>query len=298
MGEKRENIAIAITDLQAPESTQPEEADESHRRSRRRRSAESNGHGTAPALPAGERCQEGSADAHADEGNHLRPRRPAARARRVHARRRRTRQRRERQRIGGRLEEGRPRQATPGRGLADGGEGGAGQARSLPGRIPRQPDPHDAGDRQTGAHPDDFERPEPGIPNAPHADPSAKWGRSGPRSASTCKPKAASPATSCKTCPPERLLTRFPDRLDTTKKVIADTPEGKLAKYYNLDEYDLIIAFDFDWNERDKSQPVPHFRADDQERRNVGEQSRRRFLGRRRAAAHVPIRPHQKRTAG
>lgn len=53
--------------------------------------------------------------------------------------------------------------------------------------------------------------------------------------------------------PPERLLTRFPDRLDTTKKVIADTPEGKLAKYYNLDEYDLIIAFDFDWNERDKA---------------------------------------------
>ncbi len=53
--------------------------------------------------------------------------------------------------------------------------------------------------------------------------------------------------------PPERLLTRFPDRLDTTKKVIADTPEGKLAKFYNLDEYDLIIALDFDWNERDKA---------------------------------------------
>ena len=53
--------------------------------------------------------------------------------------------------------------------------------------------------------------------------------------------------------PPERLLTRFPDRLDTTKKVVADTPEGKLAKFYNLDEYDLIIAFDFDWNERDKA---------------------------------------------
>ena len=53
--------------------------------------------------------------------------------------------------------------------------------------------------------------------------------------------------------PPERLLTHFPDRLDTTKKVVADTPEGKLAKYYNLDEYDLIIAFDFNWNEVDKS---------------------------------------------
>ena len=53
--------------------------------------------------------------------------------------------------------------------------------------------------------------------------------------------------------PAERLLTHFPDRLDTTKKEIANSPEGKLAKYYNLDEYDLIIAFDFDWNEKDKA---------------------------------------------
>lgn len=52
--------------------------------------------------------------------------------------------------------------------------------------------------------------------------------------------------------PPERLLTHFPDRLDTNKTV-ADTAEGKLAKYYNLDEYDLIIAFDPEWNEKDKS---------------------------------------------
>jgi hypothetical protein len=53
--------------------------------------------------------------------------------------------------------------------------------------------------------------------------------------------------------PPERLLTKFPDRLDTNKTAAGDTPEGKLAKYYNLDEYDLIIAFDPDWNEKDKS---------------------------------------------
>ena len=66
--------------------------------------------------------------------------------------------------------------------------------------------------------------------------------------------------------PPERLLTRFPDRLDTTKKVVADTPEGKLDKYYNLDEYDLIIAFDFDWNEKDKSNQL---RITDQSIKNV-----------------------------
>ena len=66
--------------------------------------------------------------------------------------------------------------------------------------------------------------------------------------------------------PPERLLTRFPDRLDTTKKVVADTPEGKLDKYYNLDEYDLIIAFDFDWNEKDKSNQL---RITDQSIKNI-----------------------------
>lgn len=53
--------------------------------------------------------------------------------------------------------------------------------------------------------------------------------------------------------PPERLLTHFPDRLDTNKTAVGDTPEGKLSKYYNLDEYDLIIAFDPDWNEKDKA---------------------------------------------
>jgi hypothetical protein len=45
--------------------------------------------------------------------------------------------------------------------------------------------------------------------------------------------------------PPERLLTKFPTRLDTTNKA-TDKPEDK---YYNLNEYDLVIAFDPDWSE-------------------------------------------------
>jgi hypothetical protein len=45
--------------------------------------------------------------------------------------------------------------------------------------------------------------------------------------------------------PPERLLNRFPTRLDTTGKT-GDKPEDK---YYNLNEYDLIVAFDPDWSE-------------------------------------------------
>jgi len=52
--------------------------------------------------------------------------------------------------------------------------------------------------------------------------------------------------TAVQDVPPERLLTRFPDRLDVTKKA-TDKPEDK---YYNLDEYDLVIAFDPDWTER------------------------------------------------
>jgi hypothetical protein len=53
--------------------------------------------------------------------------------------------------------------------------------------------------------------------------------------------------------PPERMLTRFPDRLDTNK-IVADAAESnKSEKYYNLDEYDLIIAFDPEWNEKDKA---------------------------------------------
>ncbi|MGL4420200.1 MAG: hypothetical protein ACRCZF_06020, partial [Gemmataceae bacterium] len=45
--------------------------------------------------------------------------------------------------------------------------------------------------------------------------------------------------------PPQRLLNRFPTRLDTTPKA-SDKPEDK---FYNLNEYDLIIAFDPDWSE-------------------------------------------------
>jgi hypothetical protein len=44
---------------------------------------------------------------------------------------------------------------------------------------------------------------------------------------------------------PNRLLNRFPTRLDTTARPDAK-PEDK---YYNLNEYDLIIAFDPDWSE-------------------------------------------------
>ena len=44
---------------------------------------------------------------------------------------------------------------------------------------------------------------------------------------------------------PERLLNKFPTRLDTTNKA-TDKAEDK---YYNLNEYDLIIAFDPDWTE-------------------------------------------------
>jgi hypothetical protein len=50
--------------------------------------------------------------------------------------------------------------------------------------------------------------------------------------------------------PPERLLTRFPTRLDTAGKA-SDRPEDK---YYNLNEYDLVIAFDPDWSELSQEQ--------------------------------------------
>ncbi len=48
--------------------------------------------------------------------------------------------------------------------------------------------------------------------------------------------------------PPERLLSRFPTRLDTTDK---SKPE---ERFYNLNEYDLIIAFDPDWSELSEEQ--------------------------------------------
>jgi len=43
--------------------------------------------------------------------------------------------------------------------------------------------------------------------------------------------------------PPERMLTRFPNLLDTAGKTDIEN------KFYNLNEYDLIIAFDPDWGE-------------------------------------------------
>lgn len=45
--------------------------------------------------------------------------------------------------------------------------------------------------------------------------------------------------------PPERMLTKFPTRLDLEAAATAK-PEDK---YYNLNEYDLIVAFDPDWSE-------------------------------------------------
>jgi len=68
--------------------------------------------------------------------------------------------------------------------------------------------------------------------------------------------------TAVQDVPPERLLTRFPDRLDTTKKP-TDKPEDK---YYNLDEYDLVIAFDPDWTEKDAA---GNFRIADQHIKNL-----------------------------
>jgi hypothetical protein len=57
--------------------------------------------------------------------------------------------------------------------------------------------------------------------------------------------EAGKDGTAVQDVPPERLLNRFPTRLDTTSKP-TDKPEDK---YYNLNEYDLIIAFDPDWSE-------------------------------------------------
>lgn len=45
--------------------------------------------------------------------------------------------------------------------------------------------------------------------------------------------------------PPERLLTKFPTSLNTSDKAT----EGADGKFYNLNSYDLIIAFDPDWSE-------------------------------------------------
>jgi hypothetical protein len=56
--------------------------------------------------------------------------------------------------------------------------------------------------------------------------------------------------TSVQDVPPERLLTKFPTRLDTANQP-TDKPEDK---FYNLNEYDLIIAFDPDWSELSEDQ--------------------------------------------
>ena len=56
--------------------------------------------------------------------------------------------------------------------------------------------------------------------------------------------------TAVQDVPPERLLNRFPTRLDTTNKA-TDKPEDK---YYNLNEYDLVVAFDPDWSELSEDQ--------------------------------------------
>jgi hypothetical protein len=57
--------------------------------------------------------------------------------------------------------------------------------------------------------------------------------------------EAGTAGTAVQDVPPDRLLTKFPTRLDTTNKA-TDKPDDK---YYNLNEYDLIIAFDPDWTE-------------------------------------------------
>ena len=56
--------------------------------------------------------------------------------------------------------------------------------------------------------------------------------------------EAGEKGTAVQDIPAERLLNRFPTRLDTSGKA-ADPKE----RFYNLNEYDLIVAFDPDWSE-------------------------------------------------
>lgn len=49
--------------------------------------------------------------------------------------------------------------------------------------------------------------------------------------------------------PPERLLARFPTKLDVSGK-----PADPKERFYNFNEYDLIIAFDPDWSEVSQAQ--------------------------------------------
>jgi hypothetical protein len=57
---------------------------------------------------------------------------------------------------------------------------------------------------------------------------------------------------------PGRLLTKFPDELDTTRKAAAgaeaaDAVSMSRLRYNNLDEFDVVVVFDPDWNEKDKA---------------------------------------------
>jgi hypothetical protein len=61
--------------------------------------------------------------------------------------------------------------------------------------------------------------------------------------------EAGEKGTAVQDVPPDRLLTRFPTKLDTTSK----NPDPK-ERFYNLNEYDLIVAFDPDWSELTQQQ--------------------------------------------
>jgi hypothetical protein len=61
--------------------------------------------------------------------------------------------------------------------------------------------------------------------------------------------QAGESGTAVQDVPAERLLAKFPTKLDTTAKN-ADPKE----RFYNLNEYDLIIAFDPDWSELSQQQ--------------------------------------------
>jgi len=59
---------------------------------------------------------------------------------------------------------------------------------------------------------------------------------------------------------PGRLLQKFPDELEANRKAVPipeGDPAGAIAaqrtRFNNLDEFDVIVAFDPNWNERDKS---------------------------------------------
>ncbi|QDU19506.1 hypothetical protein [Urbifossiella limnaea] len=57
--------------------------------------------------------------------------------------------------------------------------------------------------------------------------------------------EAGEKGTAVQDVPPERLLARFPTKLDLATKGGADPKE----RFNNLNEYDLVVAFDPDWSE-------------------------------------------------